>query len=510
MELGLQPWIMRPTLAHAFQRGDKVQVFSAAEGWLEGVVTESCTLPNHDEVDEGKSMQEDVREEWKQDLHVTLTTVLTKSGVVSIPLEDTTRLIRKAARVSIIAPGAGVGSVGSVYEKLGSSPKLMVEVVGKKGILYDRYPEHWDTGAAPPNLQTFAEDLVRMGIPNRSDCFIFGSRGGQVVLPVMWQHMGNLMPPAIVVNGGCAMPNTSSHWPASAVTLMLLGGDDFFRGAQSSEEYLFNTCQQVPAENVSTALLYIPEMKHMPQEDILSAVLPSLVDAALAWSKSKEPPLKDLLSAVEALEFGGWGGRLRFTSMGFWQELVFGAPTVERPPAPPSPRPPKRARCPCPPGTAVSVTPIHVALAQTLESHYETAAHARKIADDLSQDPQNHTICKRLLEFADGQDAEAWAAEGEVSRTKLQAVDKKQMNYSMRPPTRARSGTSGASSSRRLQSPVLLGNSTPIFAKPTTGPLSHHALGQCYFQTPPRAQPTWHSPHRQLPTAFQFSQRSLW
>ncbi|CAE7639902.1 rnf141, partial [Symbiodinium necroappetens] len=148
------------------------------------------------------------------------------SGVYALSLAESASLLQKAARLLIVAPGAGVKTLGTRFRALGAEPGFQVEVAGRKGVLYDRYPECWDTGAGAPNLRTFGEDLVRMGIHRRADCLIFGSRGGQVVLPLMWSALGDEVPPSVVVNGGCAMqlPGPAVRWPHRAVTVMLLGG----------------------------------------------------------------------------------------------------------------------------------------------------------------------------------------------------------------------------------------------------------------------------------------------
>ena len=46
---------------------------------------------------------------------------------------------------------------------------------------------NWPHGAAAPNLQTFAEEVLETRVHERVRCMVFGSRGGQVVLPQMWQ-----------------------------------------------------------------------------------------------------------------------------------------------------------------------------------------------------------------------------------------------------------------------------------------------------------------------------------
>lgn len=89
-------------------------------------------------------------------------------------------------------------------------------------------------------------------MPRGVDCFIFGSRGGQVVLPILWRAVKDV-PPSVVLNGGCAMrlPGPQVEWPCGAVTVMLLGGKDFFRAGVSRDDYLDTTCRCVPQWNQS-------------------------------------------------------------------------------------------------------------------------------------------------------------------------------------------------------------------------------------------------------------------
>ena len=131
-------------------------------------------------------------------------------------------------------------------------------------VFQDRYPDTWQSGGPAPNLQSFGEDVVRIGVHRRDtslnleirlghvvtggrcpnllldwgvDCFLFGSRGGQVVLPILWQSLQNATPPrqglglldsfpawelnswGVVVNGGCAMrlPGPTICWPEGAI-----------------------------------------------------------------------------------------------------------------------------------------------------------------------------------------------------------------------------------------------------------------------------------------------------
>merc|ERR1711920_363835 len=95
---------------------------------------------------------------------------------------------------------------------------LSVKILGESRAPYDRYPACWiNKGAPPPNLETFALDLLAQNCLDDADCIVVGSRGGQVVLPTLWHACGKNTPPAIVVNGGCAMSlPTQVRWPESA------------------------------------------------------------------------------------------------------------------------------------------------------------------------------------------------------------------------------------------------------------------------------------------------------
>eukprot|EP00439_Symbiodinium_sp_Y106_P065176 s133_g10.t1 len=193
---------------------------------------------------------------------------------------------------------------------------------------------------------------------------------------------------------------------------------DFFRGNLSAEEYMMRTCQCVGPSNTTTAFFYVPEMKHMPQDAVIQATLGCLVEAALDWSKGGlTAVMKHLGEAQEALIRIGFGGVLRFTTPSGWQEQRFGPQVPDRPPAPLSPRAPKPPRPPCPPGTAVSVLPVDLAVEDSPESHQRLAAQARQLAAARPIPASGDPVRSRLLEFADGQLAEAWAAEDDAPKS---------------------------------------------------------------------------------------------
>lgn len=236
--------------------------------------------------------------------------------------------------VAVLAPGAGTRSNAAVYESIRKdAANFELAVRGAAGSGYDRYPLGWPGGAEAPNLESFAEEQLMDGIVEQADCLVFGSRGGQVVLPVFWRERGADVPPAVVINGGCAMTGPSpAHWPAGAVTLLLLGGRDDFRGTQTEEQYVALTQSQVPPENSTTAVLYIREMGHMPPTQLLASVLRRATPTLQCWRSMKlqredgdglpHAPLSDFEALANELALKGWSGQLSFTaSPGRWSDL---------------------------------------------------------------------------------------------------------------------------------------------------------------------------------------------
>lgn len=205
-----------------------------------------------------------------------------------------------------------------------------LQIKGRGGASYDRYPLTWPGGAAAPNLESFGSELLEQSLLGESDCLVFGSRGGQVVLPSLWAQHGASIPPAVVINGGCAMGlPTQVQWPAEAVTFLLIGGQDYFRGKMSVDEYLADVKSRVPEANSTTAILYVNEMPHMPQASLLSAVLPHMLRALSAWKQAGclGAPQHDQLQAVlrPLAQDAKWSGLLTYTTgPGTWKALPFG------------------------------------------------------------------------------------------------------------------------------------------------------------------------------------------
>lgn len=306
-----------------FRRDDRVQVWSASQkAWLEGrvveVVAEAVTTEEGHTVPPGTIRIATAR-----------TVMLVPPGKVSEvvrPVSD------EAAFVAVLAPGAGVKANKSVYSDLKRDARFRVQVLGARGESYDRYPEHWDGGSAPPNLESFAGDLLADGNIMRADCIVAGSRGGQVIIPAIWRALGTACPPAVVINGGCAMglPGPRIIWPVNAVTILVLGGEDYFRSGTPAPEYIAGTKRRVPSGNTSTAILFVREMEHMPQTSLMKMLLASLLLSAIYWRASGRAPSFELRSIVKDLEAKGWNGQLSYLdSGGAWTDVAYGSKGID-------------------------------------------------------------------------------------------------------------------------------------------------------------------------------------
>eukprot|EP00930_Biecheleria_cincta_P081393 TRINITY_DN702_c0_g1_i1.p1 TRINITY_DN702_c0_g1~~TRINITY_DN702_c0_g1_i1.p1 ORF type:complete len:499 (+),score=51.66 TRINITY_DN702_c0_g1_i1:37-1497(+) len=231
-------------------------------------------------------------------------------------------------RVLVVAPGAGVGANGKVYMALKHDPRLQLRVAGRSGMLYDRYPQMWPQGNPAPNLATFAHGIMSEGLVRSTDCLVCGSRGGQVVLPSLWNALGDSVPPAIVINGGCAMDLPFRHcWPGKAVTLLVLGGRDYFKPANvAPHQYLSHSQRYVPKSNSSTAILYVNEMEHMPSQQLLAAVLNNAISGLVSWQRNGQAPVGAFEMILRSVKSLGMSARLIYTSAGGWQEVGENSP----------------------------------------------------------------------------------------------------------------------------------------------------------------------------------------
>lgn len=251
----------------------------------------------------------------------------------SLRIATGTEASRSPTCVSVIAPGAGLHANASFYEALQKDRTLFLRVDGSSRAPYDRYPPHWQGGAPPPNLESFASDLVASDAAEAADVLVFGSRGGQVVLPEFWRQRGPEVPPCFVMNGGCLMAGDKPvFWPETAVSMLLIGGRDYFRGDMSSRQYMEFAKGRVPESNVSTAVLLVDEMDHMPQTELLGCVFRDAVRALLLWSASAQPPTSHFESIASSLNSAGWSGQLSYTfaraGRRAWHDVLLSDPSA--------------------------------------------------------------------------------------------------------------------------------------------------------------------------------------
>jgi len=216
--------------------------------------------------------------------------------------------------VAVVAPGAGTGCNKAAYNALERRAGFKINIFGRSGSADDKYPPGWPTGQNGPNLLTFAQAQLEQGILEHADCLVCGSRGGQVVLPAFWEARGNSVPPAVVINGGCARDDhpTGVRWPEGAVTFLIIGGKDYFKGHRTLKEYLDQTIRHVPAGNATTAVLLIDDMGHMPHTEMLDSILKVCIKAVVTWKATLRAPVNDLEDIANILAKNGWKGELLY------------------------------------------------------------------------------------------------------------------------------------------------------------------------------------------------------
>lgn len=228
--------------------------------------------------------------------------------------------------VSVIAPGGGTGANAKVYQDLSRRPGFKLQIMGAARTPYDRYPPSFgDNGCPPPNLDSFGQELLQQGIVEKSTCIVCGSRGGQVVLPALWAGRGADVPPVVCINGGLAMGLPFRvQWPVSAVTFLLLGGQDYFRGQASPLEWLAEAKSRVPQGNGTTAIILANEMAHMPHFEMLGGILHHMISAVVSWKNTGDVPCDQIDACLTSLTGQGFTGRCLYTSEpDVWEDYSF-------------------------------------------------------------------------------------------------------------------------------------------------------------------------------------------
>jgi hypothetical protein len=178
--------------------------------------------------------------------------------------------------IGVIGPGAGRTFNMPAYKIL--SKQYNILDIGKSNQQYDKYPPGWsDQTSNGPNLETFAEYIINTQIINYLDFLIVGSRGGQVVLPYLWRKL-SYIPPTLIINGGCIKKSGEIIWPDNAISCVLLGGNDYFLG--KNDDYLKKNkgiYEYLKHCNIHTIIIYIDNMEHMPQQELMNIIILYLI-----------------------------------------------------------------------------------------------------------------------------------------------------------------------------------------------------------------------------------------
>merc|ERR1719478_1923724 len=103
---------------------------------------------------------------------------------------------------------------------------------------------------------------------------------------------------------------TQVQWPSNAVTFLLLGGKDYFCQNKSPADYLADAQRRVPMANMTTAIVFVNEMSHMPQPNLLTPILQHMISAVRSWKAHGLKPANEFATILSNLRAGGWTGKL--------------------------------------------------------------------------------------------------------------------------------------------------------------------------------------------------------
>lgn len=222
------------------------------------------------------------------------------------------KLVPKKKTIQVFGPGGGSFQNRHAYQAIDLDPRFAVQIVGytfHSGAPYDRYPD----GTPGQNHHTFAQSVIdgsfheylsphiQPGMPFmrlpfstpllECSALFFGSRGGQSILPYMWHKLGDALPPVVVVNAGPTMAGVTyrEFWPQSAVVFLLVCGNDYFSGGIPKQQYLENTLAGVPSYSATTAVLFVRELSHMPDSELMLKVYPEMVKSVIDWKEQGKP-----------------------------------------------------------------------------------------------------------------------------------------------------------------------------------------------------------------------------
>jgi len=115
----------------------------------------------------------------------------------------------------------------------------------------------------------------------------------------------------------------------------------------SGSQYIEFAKGRVPESNLSTAVLLVNEMDHMPQTELLGCVFREAVRALLLWRASARPPTAHFEAILSSLHCAGWSGQLSYThdcgGRRAWHDVMISDPGAVAHPRPQLPVDVRRA-----------------------------------------------------------------------------------------------------------------------------------------------------------------------
>lgn len=165
--------------------------------------------------------------------------------------------------IFVIRPGAGTYQNRDAYKKL--ETKYTVRYFAESQGKYDNYPKNWENNNLVDTKGKHLGSIVNLlethikttgEIPS---AIIVGSRGGQVSIGKVWEHLWR--GPTIIINAGCLL--TQTIIPKDVTPLFITMGRDYFSYVNTIDDTI--KLYKNYSEKQQGTIVHLPLESHMPK-----------------------------------------------------------------------------------------------------------------------------------------------------------------------------------------------------------------------------------------------------
>ena len=198
--------------------------------------------------------------------------------------------------IAVIMPGVSWFTLKKTSTELGNNYNILRLGHSCLGHGYDVYPKEWKNGRDYKNLVNMTMDEIVTNPHTKKeesgifsgilqylheigdiDCIICGSRGGQVVMPLLWMYGIDI--PCVITNGGCIDSHYFNNYPPTSRVLFSTFGQDYFKS--HNHQLMINTLQNTNGIVDGSILVHSFYQSHSPDDEYYAKLLPLMIDAVI-------------------------------------------------------------------------------------------------------------------------------------------------------------------------------------------------------------------------------------